>query len=136
MWITYYENVNLPRVDPTNGVVRATIRIGTHPAFLAVARGSVWVMASDDGALCQVDPDSDQVTVCTVVEPGGGYGDLTYGNGYVWWGGMAQVVQVDPRDAHVVRRIGLSQGDVSASAGSGQLWISAHDEAKVYRIPL
>ena len=37
---------------------------------------------------------------------------------------------------HVVRRIGLSRGDVSVAAGSGQLWISAHDEATLYRIPL
>jgi hypothetical protein len=62
-------------------------------------------------------------------------GDLTVGDGYVWWGSTALVVQVDPRDGHVIRRIGLRRGDVSAAAGSGQLWISAHDEAKIYRVP-
>jgi hypothetical protein len=29
-------------------------------------------MASDDGALCQIDPHTNHVTACTVVEPGGG----------------------------------------------------------------
>jgi hypothetical protein len=33
----------------------------------------------------------------------------------------------------VVRRIGAGEG--SAGAGSGQLWISAHDVAKLHRVP-
>ena len=136
VWITYFEDINVLRVDPTNGAIQATIPVGPHPAFLDVGSGSIWVMASDDGALCQIDPHTNHVTVCTVVEPGGGYGDLTVGNGYVWWGSTALVVQVDPRDGHPVRRIGLNRGDVSAAAGSGQLWISAHEEAKLYRVPV
>ena len=129
VWITYGD-IGVLRVDPTNGAIQATIPIGANPTFLDIGKRSVWVMESGDGALCQIDPHTNHVTACTVVEPGGGYGDLTVGNGYVWWRSTALVVQVDPRDGHVVRRIGLSRGDGSAAAGSGQLWISAHDEAR------
>jgi DNA-binding beta-propeller fold protein YncE len=136
VWITYFGDVNVLRVDPTSGAVEATIPVGPAPAFLDIGSDSVWVMASDDGALCRINPSTNTLTSCTEVEPGGGYGDLTVGDGYVWWGGVAVVVQVDQRDGHVVRRIGLSRGDVSVSAGSGHVWISAHEEAELYHAPV
>jgi hypothetical protein len=139
VWITYFKDINVLRVNPADGAIEATIPIGPNPAFLDIGGGSVWVMASADGALCQIDPDSNSVIACTVLDPGGGYGDLTVGNGYVWWRGVeALVTQVDQRNGKVVRRIGLGlgRGDGSAAAGSGQLWISAHDVAKLYRAPV
>jgi hypothetical protein len=36
----------------------------------------------------------------------------------------------------VVRRIGAGEGSGSAGAGAGQLWISAHDVEKLYRVPV
>lgn len=138
VWITYFDDLHVLRVNPTDGAIEATIPVGAKPAFLDIGGGSVWVMASVDGALCRIDPQSNRVLSRTVLDPGGGYGDLTVGNGFVWWRGVeALVTQVDQRNGKVVRRIGLGGvGDGSAAAGSGQLWISAHDVARLFRVPL
>jgi streptogramin lyase len=138
VWITYFGDVHVLRVNPTDGAIEATIPVGAKPAFLDIGGGSVWVMASADGALCRIDPTSNRVLSRTVLDPGGAYGDLTVGNGFVWWRGAdALVTQVDQRSGEVVRRIGLAgPGDGSAAAGSGQLWISAHEVARLYRVPV
>jgi hypothetical protein len=36
----------------------------------------------------------------------------------------------------VVRRIGAGEASGSAGVGAGQLWISAHDVEKLYRVPV
>ena len=41
-----------------------------------------------------------------------------------------------PVRGRVVRRIGAGEGSGSAGAGAGQLWISAHDVEKLYRVPV
>ncbi len=136
VWITYFGDDHVLHVNPTNGAIEAVIPVGAKPAFLDIGGGSIWVMASYDGALCRIDPQSNRVLSRTVLDPGGGYGDLTVGDGFVWWRGVeALVTQVDQRDGTVVRRIGVGGvGDGSAAAGSGTLWISAHDVARLYRV--
>jgi virginiamycin B lyase len=96
------------------------------------------VMAQDAGALCRIDPADNRLVGCTVIDPAGVEGgDLTVGNGFVWFRGTeALVAQVDPKSGRVVRRIGPGEGSGSAAAGSGQLWISAHDVSKLYRVPV
>jgi streptogramin lyase len=138
VWISYFDDAQVLRVNPNNGAIEAVIPVGARPAFLDIGGGSVWVMASTDGALCRIDSRSNRVRSRTVLDPGGGYGDLTVADGFVWWRGVdALVTQVDQRSGKVVRRIGLGGvGDGSAAAGSGQLWISAHDVARLYRVPV
>jgi hypothetical protein len=36
----------------------------------------------------------------------------------------------------VVRRIGAGEASGSAGVGAGQLWTSAHDVEKLYRVPV
>jgi streptogramin lyase len=136
VWVTYFYAGVVLRVNPTDGAIDATIPVGAKPAFLDIGGGSIWVMASDDGALCRIDPEGNRLLSRTVLDPGGGYGDLTVGDGFVWWRGVdALVTQVDQRTGKVVRRIGVGGvGDGSAAAGSGSLWISAHDIARLYRV--
>ena len=136
VWVTYFGGDEVLRIDPADGSIAARIRVGDKPAFLDIGGGSVWVMGSADGALCRIDPTTDSVLSRAVLDPGGGYGDLTVGDGFVWWrGDQALVTQVDQRTGAVVARIGAGGvGDGSAAAGSGQLWISAHDIAALYRV--
>ena len=96
-------------------------------------------MAQRAGALCRIDPADNRLVGCAVIDPGGVVegGDLTVGNGFVWFRGTeALVAQVDPESGRVVRRIDPGEGSGSAVAGAGQLWISAHDVAKLYRVPV
>jgi hypothetical protein len=57
-----------------------------------------------------------------VIDPSGvPGGDLTVGNGFVWFRGReALVAQVDPESGRVVRRIGAGEGSGSAGAGGGE----------------
>ena len=138
VWITNSQTNSVVRLDPTTGKIVATIPVASGPRFFDVGAGAVWVMAQSAGALCRIDPAGNHLVGCTVIDPAGVQGgDLTVGNGFVWFRGTeALVAQVDPKSGRVVRRIGSGEGSGSAAAGSGQLWISAHDVAKLYRVPV
>lgn len=138
VWVTYAQTDSVVRLDPSTGKVVATIPVASGPRFFDVGAGAVWVMAQSAGALCRIDPADNRLVGCTVVDPTGVEGgDLTVGNGFVWFRGTdALVAQVDPGSGRVVRRIGPGEGSGSAAAGSGQLWISAHDVSKLYRVPV
>jgi hypothetical protein len=107
-------------------------------AWVAGLGKGVGVYDARAGALCPIDPAGNRLVGCTVIDPAGvDGGDLTVGNGFVWFRGTeALVAQVDPKSGRVVRRIGTGEGSGSTGAGSGQLWISAHDMAKLYRVPV
>jgi virginiamycin B lyase len=138
VWITNYQTDSVVRLDPSTGTVVATIPVASGPRFFDVGAGAVWVMAQSAGALCRIDPAGNRLVGCTVIDPDGVEGgDLTVGDGFVWFRGTdALVAQVDPKSGRVVRRIGPGEGSGSAAAGSGQLWISAHDVSKLYRVPV
>jgi virginiamycin B lyase len=138
VWITNYQTDSLLRLDPSTGKIVATIPVASGPRFFDVGAGAVWVMAQSAGALCHIDPAGNRLVGCTVIDQEGVQGgDLTVGNGFVWFRGTeALVAQVEPKRGRVVRRIGPGEGSGSAAAGSGQLWISAHDVSKLYRVPV
>ena len=138
VWLTYADSDSVMRLDPSTGKTVATIPVASEPRFFDVGAGAVWVMAQKAGALCRIDPAGNRLVGCTVIDRGGVEGgDLTVGDGNVWFRGSDELVaQVDPKSGEVVRRIGTAEGSGSASAGSGQLWISAQDVAKLYRVPV
>ena len=138
IWVTNSQTDSVVRLDPSTGKIVATIPVASGPRFFDVGAGAVWVMAQSAGALCRIDPADNRLVGCTVIDPAGvDGGDLTVGNGFVWFRGTeALVAQVDPKSGRVVRRIGPGEGSGSAGAGSGQLWISAHDVSKLYRVPV
>jgi virginiamycin B lyase len=138
VWITKYQTDSVVRLDPSTGKIVATIPVASGPRFFDVGAGAVWVMAQSAGAVCRIDPAGNRLVGCTVIDPAGVEGgDLTVGNGFVWFRGTEAVVaQVDPKSGRIVRRIGPGEGSGSAAAGSGQLWISAHDVSKLYRVPV
>jgi streptogramin lyase len=138
VWVTYYGSDQVLRLDPTNGTVVATIHVALGPRFFDVGDGAVWVMAQIDGAACHIDPNMNRLVACIQIDSAGVEGgDLTIGDGWVWFRGSDELVaQLDPHSGKVVARIGPGQGSGSASVGSGELWISAHDVASVYRIPV
>jgi virginiamycin B lyase len=137
VWISYFAENSVVRLDPSTGKTVATIPVASGPRFFDVGVGAVWVMAQSAGALCRIDPAGNHQIGCTVIDPAGVEGgDLTVGAGYIWFRGTQELVaQVDP-SGRVVRRIGAAEGSGSASADSGQLWISAHDIATLYRVPV
>jgi len=50
-------------------------------------------MAQRAGALCRIDPADNRPVGCTVIDPAGvDGGDLTVGNGFVWFRGTEALV--------------------------------------------
>ena len=138
VWITYVDDNKVLRVDPKTGEIVAEIDVGLSPRFFDVGVGGVFVMNQLEGSVSHIDPRSDTVVATIPVdELGISGGDLTVGEGFVWLRASEELVaQIDPTSDRVVARIGSPQGSGSASAGGGQLWISAHDVATLYRVPV
>ena len=137
VWIVYSGENAVLRVDPDTGKVVAAIAVGQSPLFFDIGEGGVWVMNQLDGSVSRIDPDANEVVATIAVEGRINGGDLTVGAGSVWLRGSYELVaQIDPKTDRVVARFGNPEGSGSASAGDGMLWVSAHDVAELYRIPI
>jgi virginiamycin B lyase len=136
LWVTLATG-RLARLHPVTAAVGTTIDVGREPVFLAIGSDAVWVMNQLDGSVSRVDPDAPRVTATVeglgVIDGG----DIAAVDGAVLVRTSDDLaVVVDPATARVVRRIGPPQGSGSIDlADDGSLWISAHDEFRVHRIP-
>lgn len=93
VWITYAERDVVVHLDPASGRVVTTIAMAAGPRFFDVGEGGVWVMAQTAGALCHIDPQNDRLVGCVVIDKGGvDGGDLTVGNGKIWFRGSQELV--------------------------------------------
>lgn len=138
LWATDPGRGELLRLDPDSGDTLATIEVGSGARFFDVGEGAVWVQNNDEGTVSRVDPATDQVVATIAVDEGAiNGGDLTVGGGFVWARvSRSLVTQIDPDTNLVVARIGQRQGSGSVAADDTALWISAHDDNVVYRVPL
>ena len=137
IWITRPLSGELIRVDPATGKWAATIHVGQGPRFLAVGEGAVWVMNQTDGSVSRIDPKTNKVTATTDVGSEIHGGDITVGGGSVWVrGGPWMLARIDPATNLTVQRYGPEVGSGSAAADDDAAWISAHDVAKIWRLPL
>jgi hypothetical protein len=112
-----------PRLTPDG-----TVHIGTGPADLLIADGSLWV--AGEGYIARVDPHDGRIQArikgpATVIGPA----QLAAGAGSIWvaYQGQGQVQRIDPRTDRLVASIRLPD---SASGGGiavadGKVWASA-----------
>ena len=138
VWATDPDMGELLRLDPETGEIVATIEVGAGARFFAVGAGAVWVQNNGDGTVSRVDPTTDEVVATIVVDdfPVDG-GDLAVGGGFVWARVSSWLVsKIDPATNTVVARYGPPAGSGSVAADDDAVWISAHDEDVVYRLPL
>jgi virginiamycin B lyase len=138
LWASDSVNEVVHRLDVNSGAEVATIDVGDGARFLAVGEGAVWVMNNRAGTVSQIDPVSNTVAATIVVsehEVNGG--DIAVGGGFVW-ARVSDVVlaQIDPATATVVARYGPSAGSGSVAADDAAVWVSAHDDFRVWRIPI
>jgi YVTN family beta-propeller protein len=129
------ENGSVQRIDPKTNTVVETIPVRVQPRFLAVGEGGVWVLNQTDGSVSRIDPQTNKVTATIDAGVPGLGGDIAAGEGGVWVRATkVLLVQIDPKTNQVVKRFGPAQGSGAVRAGSGAVWVSAHDVNKVWRL--
>ena len=138
LWVTSAATNTLSRVDPSSGAVAATVTLGAEPRFLAIGGGAVWVMNNGDGTVSRVDREHGSVVATVAVSPAAvNGGDVAVGGGFVWARvSDALVAQIDPSTNRIVARYGQGAGSGSVAADDDGVWISAHDVATIWRLPI
>lgn len=136
VWVTVPESGNLLQVDPGDGSVRATIKVGPEGRFLAIGGGAVWVMNNGDGTVSRVTADG-KVTSTHASKAGIDGGDIAYGGGFVWARISAGLVaKLDGKNGALLATYGPPSGSGSVAADDTAAWISAHNVSSVWRLPL
>jgi YVTN family beta-propeller protein len=125
LWVTETQDTGglLVRIDPRTQRVLASIPVGSVPAGIAVAAGSIWVTSHDDGTLIRVDPATNRVTATLPVGPEPG--ELAVAAGMLWVGNSdATIARVDPATNRRVQVVEVGAGVRfrPMAAGHGSVW--------------
>jgi hypothetical protein len=125
----------LYRFDPTSKAVVASIAVGlasgSRRENLAVSASAVWVAYPAEGALMQVDPQSNHIVTTFHFAPGQ-LGPITASPAAVWAAATDanRVVRIDPTTGAVAATISLSNTPTSVAYGAGAVWVcGAHGGA-------
>jgi virginiamycin B lyase len=137
VWVTAPLSGQVLRVDPKDGSVIATITAGREPRFLTVGGDSVWVQNNGDGTVTRIGADGTvTATIAVSLSPVDG-GDIAFGGGFVWPRiSSALIVKLDGTTGELLATYGPASGSGSVAADADAAWISAHDVASVWRLPL
>ncbi len=137
MWITGTAGDTLYRVDPNDGHVIASIKVGSAPRFLTVGDDGVWTLDQGDGTVSHVDPATN--TVKSIIPVDTGFikgGDIASGGGAIWARVTdSLIVRVDPTTDTVTANYGPASGSGSVAADDSAVWVTAHDSDSVWRLP-
>jgi streptogramin lyase len=138
VWVVNPEAGTVQEIDPERNRVVHTTEIGpVVPRFFAANEGGVWTLNQADGSVTRVDPLTGEVAATIQAEVVGDGGDMTAGGGWVWARGSGYLLtRIDPQTNAIVERYGPSSGSGAAIVGFGAVWISAHDIARVWKLPL
>ena len=137
IWVTVSPTDTLLRVSPADPKTSQAIKVGKRPRFLAVGDDAVWVMNQGDGSVTRVDRAGAVVATIQVSDVPIQGGDIAVGGGAVWVRTEQDlVVRIDPTTNAVTARYGPPSGSGSVAADDDALWVSAHDTASVWRLPL
>jgi class 3 adenylate cyclase/streptogramin lyase len=82
VWATDTKGGEVWRIDPDTDRVRDSVHVA-HPAAVAADRSGVWV-ASTDGTVVRIDPNSSPPVIARVIDVGGTPAGIAVGHGLVW----------------------------------------------------
>jgi streptogramin lyase len=138
VWVVNPVEGTVQKIDAEKNQVVQTTEVGpVFPRFFAAAEGGVWTLNQADGSVTRLDPASGEVAATIQADVVGDGGDMTAGGGWVWARGSGYLLtRIDPETNAVVERYGPSSGSGAAIVGFGAVWISAHDVATVWKLPL
>ena len=136
LWVTVSKANQVLRIDPQDPSKQTAIEVGAYPRFLAVGDDGVWVMNQADGTVTHLAPDGAVIATITVADGPIRGGDIAVGGGHTWVRTSdSLIVRIGPT-ADDVLRLGPVSGSGSVAADDAAAWITAHDVAAVWRLPL
>jgi virginiamycin B lyase len=137
IWVTVTTTDTLLRVSPADPKTSQAIKVGDGPRFLAIGEDAVWVMNQGAGSVSRVDAGGAVIASIPVSDVPIRGGDIAVGGGSVWVRiEQDLVVRIDPTTNAVTARYGPPSGSGSIAADADAVWISAHDTASLWRLPL
>jgi hypothetical protein len=137
VWVSVPSANSLLRFDPADPGTSQAITVGAGPRFLAIGGDAVWVMNQLDGSVSRVDATGTvRATVHVSDVPIQG-GDIAVGGGIVWVRTEQDlVVCIVEASDEIDHRYGPPSGSGSVAADGDVAWITAHDTASLWRLPL
>jgi virginiamycin B lyase len=137
IWVTVTTTDTLLRVSAADPKTSQAIKVGDGPRFLAIGEDAVWVMNQGAGSVSRVDAGGAVVASIPVSDVPIRGGDIAVGGGSVWVRiEQDLVVRIDPATNAVTARYGPPSGSGSVAADADAVWVSAHDTASLWRLPL
>ncbi|HEV8699162.1 MAG TPA: hypothetical protein VGQ89_15820 [Candidatus Limnocylindrales bacterium] len=137
IWVTVSPSDTLLRISPADPRTAQAIKVGDGPRFLAISDDAVWVMNQGAGSVSRVDRSGAVVATITVSDVPIGGGDIAVGGGSVWVRTEQDLlVRIDPATNSVTDRYGPPSGSGSVAADDDAVWVTAHDTASLWRLPL
>ncbi len=123
VWVTTGDG-DLVRVDPAAGTVAARTYVGSRPVAVAVAGGSVWVVARGDGVVVRVDAATGRIL--GRIPAGSDPALIATGAGAVWAASSSDgvITRIDARTGAALHVPQPGPPDPAALSGLG-----ASDEA-------
>ncbi len=136
LWVPNCEKLELTRIDPKNGQVKATISTGAS-AFtdsITSTADSIWMLADEKTTLLRIDPQ--QNLVVGEIRLPEKCNSITAGDNSLWvtCPALNKVVRIDPKKNLLDKQIETASQPVSAIFGEGSLWVLCKAEGKVARI--
>ena len=137
IWVTISTTDTLLRISPADPKTSQAIKVGDRPRFLAIGEGAIWVMNQGAGSVSRVDTTGTVVATIPVSDVSIQGGDIAVGGGSVWVRiEQDLVVRIDPATNTVTDRYGPPSGSGSVAADADAVWVTAHDTASLWRLPL
>ncbi len=135
-WVTSSGAGTVTRIDPTTDAVTAVIPVKGAPRFLAIGEGAVWVLNQADGTVSRIDPLTNRVVATVSVGLPETGGDIAAGAGAVWVRRKdVLLTRIDALTNDVTCQFHPALGSGAVRVSGEDVWISAHDVQKVWRLP-
>jgi YVTN family beta-propeller protein len=133
VWVVFGDST-LARVD-TGGKVLGKTLVGSQPAGVVFADGSVWVTNSGDATVQRFSPETFRQEPLRTFNVGRLPSGITYADGAIWIAntGEGVVTRIDP-DSGATRPIAVGAGPSAVASGSGAVWVANTGAGTVSRI--
>lgn len=128
LWVSVGQDTGglLVRIDPATDKIITSIPIGSDPAGVVVAAGSIWVASYDDGTLTRVDPAKN--AVLATIPVGSGPWEVAVDAGMIWVRNSdATLTRVDPVAGRRVQVVEVGEAHGQVNAGYGSVWTVVKD---------